>query len=118
MSASHYSPAPNSEPIRLIEIVAEEVGTPRNDGTAGCALYRVPIRLSRVGSAEWGRLFVQLWDNPPSFSTRHRPGIGRVVGDRIILDGTTMEEIEQYHGATLRIVVDRVNALLVGRRPT
>ena len=117
MNAASLSREPNSEPVRLIEIVAEEVGTPRNDGTPGCALYRVPIRISRTPSAEWARLFAELWDTPPSFSTRHRPGIGRVVGDRIILDGTTVEEIEQVHRETLRIVVDRVNAVVAGRQP-
>lgn len=109
------TPEPDSGPIRLIEIVADEVGTPRNDGTPGSALYRVPIRLSRSPSAEWSRCFVETWDNPPSFSTMHRPGIANVVGDRIILNGTTVEEIEKYHRDTLRVVVDRVNALMAGR---
>jgi len=35
------------EPIRPIGIVKKGVGRPRDDGTAGSALYRVPIRLSR-----------------------------------------------------------------------
>jgi len=95
-----------------MEIVAEEVGTPRNYGTPGSALYMVPIRLSRRPSADWARLFVQVWDNPPSYSTMHRPGIASVIGDRIILDGTTVEEIEKYHRDTLKVVVERVNQLI------
>ena len=39
----------------------------------------------------------------------HRPGIASVSGDRIILDGTTMEEVERYHAATLRKVIPLVN---------
>jgi len=31
-------------------------------------------------------------DNPPQFSTMHRPGIAKVTGNRIVLDGTTVEE--------------------------
>ena len=45
----------------------------------------------------------------------HRPGIASVIGDRIILNGTTVEEIEKYHRDTLRVVVERVNALMAGR---
>ena len=39
----------------------------------------------------------------------HRPGIARVVGDTIILDGTTMHELEEHHARTLRLCVERVN---------
>ena len=87
----------------------DEIGTPRNDGTRGSALYRVPFQLSRRPSADWARHFVQTWDRPPSFSTRHRPGIARVEGDRVILDGTTVEEVEQVHRDTLKVVLDKVN---------
>ena len=103
------------ESVRLVEIVvSEEVGTPRWDGTPGSALYSVPIRLSRRPTTEWAKLFVQVWDNPPSYSTMHRPGIASAVGDRIILDGTTVEEIEEYHRDTLKAVVERVNQLVAG----
>jgi hypothetical protein len=39
----------------------------------------------------------------------HRPGIASVQGDTIVLDGTTMDELEEYHAETLRLVVDKVN---------
>ncbi len=39
----------------------------------------------------------------------HRPGIARVVGDRIILDGTTLDEVARYHRDTLKLVVETVN---------
>ena len=39
----------------------------------------------------------------------HRPGIARVEGDRIILDGTTVEEVEKVHRETLKLVIDEVN---------
>ena len=39
----------------------------------------------------------------------HRPGIASVVGDTIVLDGTTMEELERYHIDTLHLVLDKVN---------
>ena len=45
----------------------------------------------------------------------HRPGIARVSGDRVILDGTTIEEVEKYHRETLLVVLERVNQLMAER---
>jgi transcriptional regulator with XRE-family HTH domain len=96
-------------PIKIMGIVLDDIGTPKSDGTPGSALYRVPFQLSRRPAATWAEHFVRTWDNPPSFSTMHRPGIARVEGDRIILDGTTVEEVEKFHRDTLKTVVERVN---------
>ena len=97
------------EPVRIVGIVEEEVGRPRNDGTRGSALYPVCLRLSRTPSPVWAELFVETWNHPPQYTTRHRPGIASVVGDRIILASTTIEEIEEVHKETLRHVLARVN---------
>lgn len=99
-------------PIRITGVIVDEVTTPRNDGTPGSALYAIPFRLSRRPSAEWARLFVETWDRPPRFTTMHRPGIARVANDRVVLDGTTIQEVEQYHRETLKLVVERVNQLV------
>jgi hypothetical protein len=64
-------PPPEEGPIRIKGIILEEIGTPRNDGTKGSALYTVPFRLSRRPSSEWAQHFVQTWDYPPSFTTMH-----------------------------------------------
>lgn len=101
----------NNNPIRLLGVIGEDVGDPRNDGTRGSALYAVPFRLSTEPSSEWAELFRQVWDRPPRFTTMHRPGIARVYGDTLVLDGTTMEEIDRYHLDTLKIVIPRVNEL-------
>ena len=84
---------------------------PRNDGTRGSALYRVPFRLSRCPSSLWGKLFVKSWDLPPRFTTMHRPHIASVVGDEIILNGTTIEEVRDYHRDTLILCVEQANKL-------
>ena len=42
----------------------------------------------------------------------HRPGIASVSGDRVVLDGTTIEEVEKYHRETLLVVLERVNQLM------
>ena len=97
------------EPIHIIGIITEEVTSPRNDGTPGCALYRVPFRLSKNPSEIWIKIFISEWNDPPSYTTMHRPGIASVYGDRIILDGTTIEEVKDYHKKTLELCVDVAN---------
>jgi hypothetical protein len=90
-------------------VLVDEVSEPHLDGTRGSALYRIPLRLSRQPSAEWAELFEHTWDHPPRFSTMHRPGILSVLGDLIVLDGTTMEELERHHRDTLLLVLENVN---------
>lgn len=102
-------PTEATEPIRIVGVVENEVTFPRNDGTRGSALYAVPFRLSRRPSGRWSELFVRIWNHPPSFTTMHRPGIARVAGDRIVLDGTTMDEVERYHLKTLKLALQKTN---------
>jgi sRNA-binding protein len=52
---------------------------------------------------------VENWNHPPSFTAMHRPSIARVTGDRVILDGTTMGEVESYHLKTLKLVLEKTN---------
>lgn len=99
------------EPIRITGIIADEVGMPPNDGTRGSALYSVPFRLSRQPDADWASIFIATWNRPPRFTTMHRPGIASVYGDRVLLNGTTLEEVERYHRDTLKLVVDRTNEI-------
>lgn len=101
---------PGMEPITIEGVDAERVGSPRNDGTRGSGLYIVPIKLSRKVSGREARLLEAGWDHPPQFTMMHRPGILRASGDTIILDGTTVEEVREYHAATLKLVVAAVNA--------
>lgn len=105
------TPSRESDEIRIVELVASEITQPRNDGTRGSALYAVPFRLSRAPSAIWGKAFIQNWDRPSRFTSMHRPGIARVRGDRIILDGTTVEEVEQHHKDTLLLAVEAANEI-------
>ena len=50
----------------------------------------------------------------------HRPGIASVNGERVVLDGTTVEEVERYHRATLVLATQEANEryleILRGRR--
>ncbi|WP_196805106.1 toll/interleukin-1 receptor domain-containing protein [Mycobacterium sp. UM_WGJ] len=96
-------------PVTIAGVDAQRVGKPRNDGTRGSALYTVPFTLSTAPDGAWCELFVQHWNQPPRFTTMHRPGNASVSGDRIILTGTTMDEVEKYHVETLRLVIETTN---------
>lgn len=115
-TAKPASPAPgagppeSAEPLRIVGVDRDGISAPRNDGTRGSGLYSVPFRLSAVPDRAWAELFVPNWDRPPSFSTMHRPGIARVVGDRVVLDGTTVDEVAQHHQQTLKLAVEATNA--------
>jgi hypothetical protein len=85
------------------------VTQPTNDGTRGSGLYKVPFKLSERPPTGWDEFFVNAWDHPESYSTMHRPRIARVVGDKIVLDGTTMEEVEKVRESTLEGAVARAN---------
>jgi hypothetical protein len=104
--------------IRIEGVIVEEVGAPRNDGAPGSGLYVVPLRLSRTPNADWADDFVAAWDSPPRWTTRHRPGIASVTADRIVLDGTTIEEVERVHLPTLRLALEIANGREAERRMT
>jgi hypothetical protein len=73
------SETPAFEPIRIVEIIANEIGQPRNDGTPGSALYSVPLRLSAKAPANWGALFVRNWDDT-GLNRCVPSAIGRKIG--------------------------------------
>jgi hypothetical protein len=100
-----------SEPLTIIgiDIDIDGIGKPRNDGTSGSGLYRVPIILSRYVTTEERSLLIALWDRPPQYTSMHRPGIASVEGNRFVLTETTIDEVEQYHSRTLSLVVAEVN---------
>ena len=109
------TPEPDpTEPIRLEGIIADEVTQPRSDGTRGSGLYVVPFRLSRRPSSGWASAFVEAWDRPSRFTTMHRPGIARIEGDKVVLDGTTIEEVERYHRDTLNLALEAANRSTFG----
>ena len=97
------------DPIRILGVIIDEVTEPRLDGTRGSALYRIPFRLSRHPTRLWSELFSQAWERPPTWTTMHRPGIASVTGDKVILDGTTIEEVEKYHRDTLVLCINVAN---------
>ena len=114
LKAKETKPKPVStdEPIKIKGIVIDEITEPKNDGTRGSALYKIPFELNRTPSYEWRELFINAWNRPPRFSTMHRPGIASSYGNQVILDGTTIEEVEKHHKDTLKLAVEVANKQL------
>ena len=99
------------EPIQIRGIITDQVTVPKMDGTRGSALYKIPFRLSKTPSSLWKKLFIQEWNAPSQFTTMHRPGIASVNEDEITLDGTTIEEVRDYHRKTLKLCVEAANKM-------
>jgi hypothetical protein len=97
------------DPLMITGVDAQHIGNPRSDGTAGSRLYSVPIKLNRSATTIEARLLLEHWDRPSVIPTGHRPGILRVSGATLVLDGTTIEEIRGFHAETLKRVIGLVN---------
>jgi hypothetical protein len=97
------------EDITITRVIVEDVTEPRRDGTAGSALYVVPFALSQRPPTKWAQLFVANWDRPPQWTSMHRPGIARITGANVVLDGTTIEEVQRFHRDTLQLVLEQTN---------
>jgi len=99
------------EEIKIIKIITEEITEPRKDGTRGSSLYSIPFKLNATPSSLWIDAFIKTWNLPPSYTSMHRPGIASVSGDRIILDGTTIEEVKDTHKKTLELCISEANRI-------
>lgn len=109
ITSKDYTELPEDREIKIMRIATEDVTVPKLDGTKGSALYSVPFKLNQRPSSMWSRLFVETWNNPPQWSTMHRFGNASVVGDTIVLAGTTMDEVKQYHRDTLILCVKKAS---------
>ncbi|WP_462264658.1 toll/interleukin-1 receptor domain-containing protein [Mucilaginibacter sp.] len=103
------APSVEDDKIKIKGILVDEVTTPLNDGTKGSALYKIPFELNKRPDYEWSDLFIQSFNRPPEFTMMHRPGIASVSGNKIYLDGTTIEEVERYHKKPLKLAVEVAN---------
>lgn len=96
--------------IRIKGIIVNEITEPRSDGTSGSALYSIPFELNKVPDQDWINIFISTFDNPPHYTSMHRPGIASVYGNKIILTGTTIQEVQNYHKETLILAVNNANS--------
>ena len=109
IKTKEYTEVPKDGEVKIQGVITKDVTVPKLDGTRGSALYSIPFKLNKSPTPIWRRLFIDTWNNPPSWSTMHRFGIASVVGDTIVLDGTTMDEVKQYHRKTLLLCVEKAN---------
>lgn len=102
---------PEFEPVRLVRVVTNEVGFPseNSDGTRG--VYTVVFQLSHEPSARWGDYMVHFWDRPQvAYSQgKHRPGMVSVVANRLMMEETTIDEVEGFHLPVLKAAVRMAN---------
>lgn len=96
--------------FKLIEFLENEVTVPRNDGTRGSGLYSVPYKLNGIPDSIWAQLLRKHWQYPSRCTTMHRSDILQVNGNRVILAGTTLDEVEKYHLETLKLAIASANA--------
>lgn len=99
-------------PIKINRIILDKVTTPKMDGTRGSALYKIPFELSSTPSREWEEVFLETWRMPPIWTSMHRSSIARIIGNEIVLDGTTMEEVKKYHRDTLMLCINKTNEII------
>lgn len=99
----------DTDEVKILGIVTNDISIPKMDGTRGSALYKIPFQLSKSPSSLWEDLFLRNWNSPPRFTTIHRPGIATVDGNRIVLNGTTIDEVKKYHRDTLILCVEKSN---------
>lgn len=95
--------------IEVVEIVEEEIASPRTLLSDKTDTYSIPFRVSAVPPLKWVALFEKLWNNPPDHLQNHRPEIARLVGDKVILDDTNIDEIEAVHFTALQLIIDETN---------
>jgi len=103
-------PGSGPDPVDSVGVDRHDVSFPSNDGSARSSLYKLPIRLNRRPAPREADLIVRHWDQPSQRTSVYRPGIASVSGDRVVLGGTTIEEVRRYHAETLRLAVDAANA--------
>jgi hypothetical protein len=91
--------------IHITGIIDAEIESSHRGGS----LRKIPFQLSSEPDGVWEEIFIHNWNHPPTFTSMHRSGIARIEGDRVILDGTTVDEVARVHQTTLKLVVEETN---------
>ena len=102
---------PDFEPVRLVRVVTNEVGFPSDNADGSRGVYTVVFQLSHEPSARWGDYLVHFWDRPQvSYAQgKHRPGMVNVVANRLMMEETTIDEVEGFHLPVLKAAVRMAN---------
>jgi hypothetical protein len=92
------------EPIRITGIAVESMRDP--SGPSPDDPYDVPFRLSREASPQWEQEFLKAWDK---LSTRGQAVTASVGADQIILNATTIDDVERFYLVALKLAVAEAN---------
>ena len=99
------------EPISLTGIAVEAMCDP--SGSSLDAPYDIPFQLSRVASPEWELEFLKAWDR---LSTKGQAVTASVGADQIILNSTTIDDVERFYLDTLKLAVAEANRATLEER--
>lgn len=92
------------EPVRITGVVIEAMRGPSTASFEGP--YDIPFQLSCVTTPEWEQEFLKAWDK----LTGNRLGVMASVGsDRIILNGTTIDDVEHELMGVLKRAIAEAN---------
>ena len=102
---------PDFEPVKLVRVVTNEVGFPSDNSDGSRGVYTVVFQLSHEPSARWGDFLIHFWDRPQVAYAqgKHRPGMVNVVANRLMMEETTIDEVEGFHLPVLKAAVRMAN---------
>ena len=99
------------EPIRVTGVAVESMCSPSGSSLDGP--YDIPFQLSRVASPEWEQEFLKAWDR---LSTKGQAVTASVGADQIILNSTTIDDVERFYLETLKLAVAEANRATLEER--
>jgi hypothetical protein len=91
------------EPIRIVGVVKEGIGTPRRDAVAMHDRYDVPLQLSRPVTDDEQHRFLTAWENLEN----GQPLL--IEEDRFVLKNTTIQVIRDTFLDDLHAMIKQVN---------
>ena len=96
------------EPIRVTGIAVEAMRDTSRQSVDGP--YDIPFRLSREASPQWEQEFLKAWDK---LSTKSQAVTASVGADQIILNATTIDDVERFYLGALKLAVAEANRAIL-----
>lgn len=93
-----------NEPVRITGVIVEAMHGPSGESVDGP--YDIPFQLSCVTSPEWEQEFLRAWDRLTASGLSVMASVG---SDRIILNGTTIDDVERDLIGILKRAVAEAN---------
>ena len=97
--------------IRVVGLLVDETVQSASRGDSDSERFDLEFRLSEYAPARWRNLFIRAWDSPVSLSSKSQPGIANVDGNRLTLEGVTLETSIRHHRSALAVAVEEANCV-------